>query len=168
MNHLTKKNVLLFGGGIVFLCLAIVIGYLFATRSVKRAPTQEELEKGQIYYINYPAETGLTGTDPEIILSLCTEAGEQTIGNNVYQCYTDNGLSQYLPNFQQMAEIAVSNGIVNIQYYTTDGDMVTLTYDENGNVETAVYFADTDALYYDYNGDIVVWTNFRNGFQWGE
>lgn len=168
MKHLTKKNVLLVGGGIVFLCLAIVVGYLFATRSVKRAPTEEELARGQFYYVNWQAETGLSGTDPEIILSLCTEAEEQTIGNNVYQCYTDNGLSRYLPNFRQMSQIAMLEGTVNIQYYTEENDMITLTYDEHGNVETLAYFADTDALYYDQNGEIVIWTNFRNGFQWGE
>lgn len=168
MKHLTKKNVLLVGGSIVFVCLAIVIGYMFATRSVKRAPTQEELAMGRVYHIDWQEETGLTGTDLEIILSLCTEDQEQTIGNNVYQCYADNGLSRYLPNFHRMSQIAMADDVVNIQYFTSLEDLITLTYNHAGNVETLVYDSDTDLLYYEHDGQAEVWTNFRHGFQWGE
>lgn len=167
MKNLTKKQVLLICGSIILICLAIVIGYMIANRSLQREPTSQELAVARVYAIDWQEVTGQTGTDLSIIQSLCTESGEETIGSNVYQIYTSQDLGTYLPNFQELMEIAMASGVLHIQYLTSEGDMILLSYDSTGPVETSIYSAAEDTLFYASGEDVQVWTKFRHGFQWG-
>lgn len=164
MNKKTVKVCL----GIIVLCLAIVAGYMLTHRSEKRQPTEAELRDYTVYTIDWKARTGAEGTDPEIILSLCSFLEEKTIGGNVYQTYTSDTLQQYLPDCGEIMEIAQRNNALYIQYTTPEGNMITLGYDENGLQEKSVYDLSEDTLFYETRETVEVWTKFRNGFQWGK
>ena len=169
MKKMSNKKVLIIGLGIIAVCLLISLVYMFTNRSVKREPTQQELDAYEVYSIDWQAVTGLEGSDKEIILSLCTYAGEETIGDNVYQTYTSDTLGSYLPGFAEMNEIVMGEELpLYVQYSTEEGDMIFLAYDDAGLCEKTVYDVEADTLYYEQNGTAEVWTKFRSGFQWGK
>lgn len=167
MKHLSKKQLLILCGGIVAVCIATVIGYVLTHLSQKREPTALEQAQAAVYDIDWQGLTGVTGSDRDAIVSLLTPAGEETIGSNVYETYTSDTISQYLPNFSRFGEIVTNADLLYIQYYTVQGDMIILTYDSRGLVEKSLYFEETDLLYYQNSETTEVWTNFRGGFQFG-
>ena len=164
MNKKTVKLCL----GIIVLCLAIVLVYVFTHRSEKRQPTQQELSAYSVYTVNWQETAGLEGSDREIILSLCTFLEEKTIGNNVYNAYVSDVLPEYLPNFGELVELVQLNDVLYIQYYSPEGDMITLGYDGEGLCEKSVYDLSEDTLFYETRETVEVWTRFRNGFQIGK
>ena len=165
---MNKKKTLTIGLSIIAVCLLIAIIYMATNRSEKREPTAQELAAYESYSIDWQEATGMDDTDMEIILSLCTYQGEQTIGENVYETYTSEELGSYLYDFGEMMQLAVLEGTtLYVQYTTPSGDMITLGYDAQGQCEKSVYDSDADTLYYETRETAEVWTKFRNGFQWG-
>lgn len=167
MNKKTVKLCL----GIIALCLAIVLVYVFTHRSEKRQPTQQELSAYGVYTVNWQQATGMEGSDREIILSLSTFQEEKAIGKNIYSAYVSDTLPEYLPDFGEMAELAQLaqlNDVLYIQYYNPEGDMITLGYDGEGLCEKSVYDLSEDTLFYETRETVEVWTRFRNGFQIGK
>lgn len=161
-----KKRTVIILLVIVAVCLLISGIYMFTNRSTKREATRQEIEANVPYAIDWQEATGMEGAEKEIILSLCTFEEEKTIGNNVYRTYDSDMLGDHLYNFQEMMEIAELNGILYIQYYDPQGDMVTLGYSDDGLTEKAVYDTETDTMFYEYGDTVEVWTNFSKGFQW--
>lgn len=163
---LKKKTVIIL---LVIMAVSLVIGGIavFVTRTTMRQPTQQEIDACIPYAIDWQAVTGQEGSDKEIILSQCTFAEEKTIGENLYQTYTSDTLGSYLYDFREMMEIAELNGILYVQYYTPEGGMVVLGYDDEGLAEKGVYILETDTYYYEYGDTFEVWVNFRNGYQLG-
>ena len=165
MKNWSNKKTLTFGLMVIGICLLISLGIMMTNRTVKREPTQQEITAYAPYAVDWQSLG--QGSDLEIILSLCTGAGEKTIGENVYTVYTSETLGQYLYNFAEMTEIAQLNAALYIQYTTPEGGMVTLGYSDRGLVEKAVYDAATDTLFHELNGTVEVWEKFRSGIQFG-
>ena len=165
MNKKTVRLLLI----VVAVCLLISGLYVVFNRSEKRAPTEAEIRDYAVYSIDWQEKTGMQGRDMEIILSLCTYVGEQTIGSNVYDTYESDTLRAYLPNFAEMMQLAVLNDVaLYIQYTTPEGNMITLGYSEEGLQEKSVYDIEEDTMFYE-TGDVTeVWTKFRSGYQWGK
>lgn len=167
MKNMSKKKTLVIGISIIVVCLLISFAYMFANRTTKREPTQQEIEAYVPYAVDWQSAVGGGGTDKEIILSLCSFAEEKTIGENVYEIYTSDTLGSYLHRFEEMTEIAVLEGVLYIQYTDSNGNTITLGYTDDGLMEKAVYDPETDILYYE-QGDITeVWEKFGAGIQWG-
>lgn len=165
---MNKKKTLTICLAILAVCLVIVVVGLFANRSEKREPTSAEMEAAAAYSVNWQETTGMEGTDLEIVLSLCEHAGEQTIGQNVYDTYSSELLCGYLPDFGEMMQLAkLMDGPLYIQYTTPEGDMITLGYDAEGLCEKSIYDASQDTMYYETRDTKEVWTKFRTGVQWG-
>ena len=165
MKNWSNKKTLTVGLGVIGICLLVSLVIMMTNRSTKREPTQQEITAYAPYEVNWQALG--EGSDREILLSFCDNAGEKTIGENVYTVYTSEVLGQHLYNFGEMMEIAQLQDVLYIQYYTPEGGMVTLGYDHQGLVEKAVYDAQADTLFHQLNGSIEVWEKFRNGVQWG-
>ena len=150
-------------------CLLISGIYVICNRSEKRMPTEQELQDYALYTVDWQGVTGIQGSDLEIILSLCTYVGEQTIGSNVYNTYESEALKQYLPGFGEMMQLAMlDDSTLYIQYTTPEGDMITLGYTAEGLQEKSVYDLSEDTMFYETKDATEVWTKFRNGFQWGK
>lgn len=164
---MNKKKTLMICLPVLAVCLVIAVAGMFLNRSEKRQPTEDEREISVVYSIDWQEQTGMDGTDQEIILSFCKEAGEKTIGANVYRIYTSSDLGQYLPNFGEMMELALLNNTFYIQYTTPEGDMITLGYDTLGQCEKSIYDLSEDTMYYETREVCEVWTKFRTGVQWG-
>ena len=165
MKNWSNKKLLKVGLSIIGICLLVSLGIMLTNRTTKREPTQQEITAYAPYEVDWQSLG--QGTDPEIILSFCENAGEKTIGENVYTVYTSDTLGQHLYNFAEITEIAQLNGELYIQYTTPDGGMVTLGYSGQGLVEKAVYDAETDTMFHDLGGTVEVWEKFRTGIQWG-
>ena len=165
MKNWSNKKTLTVGLIVIGICLLVSLGIMMTSRSTKREPTQEEIAICASYATDWQALG--EGSDLDIILSLCTDAGEITIGDNVYTVYTSENLGQHLYNFAEMTELAQLNGELYIQYTTQDGDMVTLGYSDQGLIETLIYNTNSDTLLHELNGTIEVWENFHSGIQWG-
>jgi len=164
---MNKKKTLTICLVIIAVCLLTATVGLFVNRSEKRQPTAEETAAYAAYSIDWQKETGMEGTDAQIILSLCEANGEKAIGANVYQIYTSAELGNYLYNFGEMMEIARLSDILYIQYTTPEGDMITLGFDDGGQCEKSIYDASEDTMYYETREVVEVWTKFRGGIQWG-
>lgn len=164
---MSKKKTLAIGLSIIAVCLLVCVVYLFTNRSTKREPTPQETEAYAPYAVDWQSAVGAESTEREIILSLCTAGGEKTIGENVYQIYTSETLGGYLYKFGEMTEIAELEGVLYIQYTDSDGNTITLGYDETGLAEKAVYCLADDTLYYEMAGTVEVWEKFSSGIQWG-
>lgn len=168
MKNMSNKKVLTIGLIIVAVCLIVTGIMMFANRSTKRLPTEQELAMCAPYSVDWQEATGQEGNDKEIILSLCTYSEKQTIGSNEYEIYTSETLGNYLYKFAEMTLVGVLNEeAVYIQYTDTEGNSVTLTYSDAGIVEKAVYFPETDTLFYEQGELTEVWEKFRTGIQWG-
>lgn len=166
MKNWSNKKTLTVGLIVIGICLLVSLGIMLANRTVKREPTAQEIAAAALYDVNWQALG--QGTDLDIILSFCENAGEKAIGENTYTVYTSDTLGQYLYGFSEMMEIAQLNETtLYLQYTTADGGMVTLGYTAEGLVETGIYDAETDTFFYDLAGTVEVWENFRNGIQWG-
>lgn len=169
MKNMSRKKTLILGIAIIAACLAVSAVYMLTHRSVKREPTAQELESYAPYAVDWQAAVGDEDGDREIILALCSFTGEETIGDNVYKIYSSDTLGDYLYDFGEMMQIALlEDTTLYVQYSTGARDMVTLGYNEAGLCERSVYDLETDTLFYEQNGTAEVWTNFRNGFRWGE
>lgn len=164
---MTKKKTLTIGLAVIAVCLLIAAASLFFNRSEKRLPTAEETAAYTAYTIDWQKETGREDADTAIILSFCESQGEKTIGANVYKIYTSAELGTYLHNFGEMMEIAQLGEVFYIQYSTSEGDMITLGYDAEGQCEKSIYDASEDTMYYETRDTAEVWTKFRRGVQWG-
>ncbi len=164
---MSKKTVKI-GLSLIVLCLAIVLGYVVTHISEKREPTAQELEAYAPYTVNWQEATGREGGEKEIILSLSSFAGKETIGNNIYDVYESDTLGQYLHNFSEMMQLAVLEDTLYVQYTTPAGDLITLGYDGDGLCELGIYTAAEDTMYYKTRDTEEVWTKFRNGFQFGK
>ena len=165
---MNKKKTLTIGLIVIAVCLGIVLGYVLTHRSEKRLPTAEETARYAAYSIDWQDTTGYSESDREIIRSFCVPQGKKTIGANVYEVYDSAQLGQFLTDFGAMMEIVQLDEVLYIQYTTPAGNMVTLGYDAEGQCEKSIYDASLDTLYYETRGTVEVWTNFRNGFQWGQ
>lgn len=165
MKNWSNKKTLTVGLCVIGACLLVSLIFLLTNRSTKRQPTQQEITACAPYAVDWQPLG--EGNDLEIILSMCENAGEKTIGENTYTVYTSDTLGQYLYDYSEMMEIAQLNDVLYIQYYTPGGGMVTLGYSREGLVEKAVYDAGTDTLFHELNGTIEVWEKFRSGVQWG-
>lgn len=165
MKKSTVRNCLI----LIAVCLLVSVGYVLMNRSTSREATAQELEEHAAYLVDWTAVPGWEPgkSEKEFILSLCSYAEEREIGSNVHQVYTSETLGDYLYRCHELAEITVMNGSLYITYYAEDEDMVILAYNDEGLFERAVYDAQTDALFHEMNGSAVVWSKFRNGFQFG-
>ena len=168
MKKWSDKKILAVGLAVIALCLIVTVVMMFANRSTKRMPTEAELAFCEPYAVNWQEATDIQGSDKEIILSLCAYSEKQTIGSNEYEMYTSETLGSLLHNFAQMNQLAVLNDSLYVQYTDTDGNNVTLTYNDAGLAELAVYFPETDVLVYQQGDIMEAWEKFRNGIQWGE
>ena len=165
MKNWSDKKILTVGLTIIALCVIAACVILAVNRSTNRIPTEAEVAYCEPYAINWQEATGQQGSYKEIILGMCTYTENQTIGSNEYALYTSETLGNYLHKFAEMTELGMLNDCMYIQYTDTDGN--TLGYNDDGLAELAVYFPDTDSLFYQ-QGDIVeVWEKFRNGVHLG-
>lgn len=157
---------------VLAVCMVVFLVYGLTNRSTNREPTQQEIEAYAAYAVDWQAATGVTGSDREIILSLCDYAEEKTVGTNQYKTYTSDTLADYLYNCQELQEIMLVQEedlgeCVYVQYTDGDGRMVILNYGDQGLVELGVYDAEADTFYHDMQGTVEVWEKFRKGFQFG-
>lgn len=164
---MSKKKTLIIGISIIVLCLLVSGVYMVTNRSVKREPTAQEIEAYAPYTVDWQVALGTEGTDKERILGLCTFTGEETIGENVYQTYASETLGEYLYHFGELSRIALLEDTLYIQYTTADGNAIMLAYNDGGLCEKGIYDAETDTFFYELDGVTEVWSNFRNGIQWG-
>lgn len=167
MKNMSNKKILTIGLIVIAVCLAVSIVFMFLNRSTKREPTEGEILRCEPYTVDWQIATGTEAGDKAIILEMCEFAEETTIGQNLYKIYTSKSLGDYLYKFAEMTEIALLEDVLYIQYTDSDGNTVTLGYTDEGLMEKAVYFPESDVLYYE-QGDITeVWEKFRTGIQWG-
>lgn len=168
MKNMSNKKVFTIGLIIIAVCLIVAGIMMFVNRSTKRMPTEQEIAVCAPYAVDWQEATGQEGSDKQIILSLCTYSEKQTIGANEYDIYTSETLGSYLHKFAGMTLVGVLNeDAVYIQYTDTDGNSVTLTYSDEGLVEKAVYFPETDILFYEQGELTEVWEKFHSGIQFG-
>lgn len=165
-----KKRTLLCGLAILGVCILAVVILLTFNRTTEREATPEELEKYSHYAVDWQslpiAQEGMT--DKEIILSLCTFAKEEVIGENTYGTYTSEELPKYLYNCDTITEIAeLGEGALHIAYTDTNGYLVVLGYDDTGLHERAVFNPRNDTMFHDQDGTIVVWEKFSTGIRLG-
>lgn len=168
MNVNKKKTVLICVGILVASIVISGIG-MYLNRSTSREPTQEEIDAYAPYVLdrqNMPGAEEGKG-EAELILSVCTDAGEEEIGGNTYQVFTSDLLSTYLYKCAEIKEITMRDSIVYISYNDTDGRTVILAYGDAGLCERGIYDPETDTFYHEMDGKIEVWMKFRNGIQWG-
>ena len=155
---------------VVVVCLAVVVIYAMFNRSTKREPTAAEIAAHEAYAVDWSAVPGWEAgmTEKEFLLNLCSYLEEKEIGNNIHKVYTSDVLSDYLYRCQELSEIAMLNETLYLTYYAEDEDMVILAYSDEGLTEMAVYDKQTDTLYHEIDGEKMVWSKFRTGFQFGE
>lgn len=155
---------------VVVVCLAVVVIYAMFNRSTKREPTAAEIAAHEAYAVDWSAVSGWEAgmTEKEFLLNLCSYLEEKEIGNNIHKVYTSDVLSDYLYRCQELSEIAMLNETLYLTYYAEDEDMVILAYSDEGLTEMAVYDKQTDTLYHEIDGEKMVWSKFRTGFQFGE
>lgn len=163
MKNMSNKKLLTIGLIVIAVCLLISGVYMFTNRSTKREPTMEEIALCAPYGVDWEAVTGQQGSGKQIILDLCTYSGKQTIGSNEYEIYTSETLGSYLYKFETMTHIGLLNDCVYVQYMDVDGNEITLAYSDEGLAEKAVYFPETDTLYYRQGEITEVWEKFRTG-----
>lgn len=169
MKKFSKKQTLIIGISVIVVCLLISAVYMLTHRSLKREPTAQEIEAYGAYEVDWQSIAPGEGSDKETILSLCTYETEKTIGENDYKIYTSETLGNYLHDFAEMSEIALlAETTLYVQYSNEAGDLIILGYTDEGLREKSIYDLETDTLFYELDGTAEVWTNFRNGFQWGE
>ncbi len=168
-----KKSTLYICLALIVVCLAIAGVYVMLNRSTDRDATAAEIAANQAYLPNWDAigesieiKTNIM-TEKGALLSLCTYSGDEQIGSNVHQVYTSETLGQYLHRCETLSEITLMNETLYITYFADDGDMVILAYTDAGLSELGVYDAETDSFYHEMDGKCVVWSKFRNGFQFG-
>ncbi len=161
---MSKKKTLILGLSAIAVCLLISAVGLVLNRSTKREPTAQEIQTYAPYgrYV-----VSVQVSEKELILDLCTAAGEETLGGNVYQVYTSDTLGEYLYEFQEMSRIAVLEELLYVQYTDKAGQLVVLTYDDQGLFEKSIYDPETDTLYFENRDTKEVWSKFRGGVQWG-
>lgn len=170
-----KKKTLVIGLAVIAVCMAVVLVYGLMNRTTKREPTQQERENCAPYTVDWQDATGQSGTDAEIILSLCTFAEEQTIGENRYKSYTPDTLGEYLHQCGEILSVSLylnaetgAEETLYIQYNDAGGDMVILGYDlAEGLIEMGIFDPDTDTFYHDLRGSVEVWEKFAGGVRWG-
>lgn len=167
MKNMSNKKILTIGLIVIAVCLAVSIVYMFLNRTTKREPAEAELLFCEPYAVDWQSVSSRDAGDKEIILEMCQFVEESTIGQNLYQIYTSQSLGDYLYKFGEMTEIAMLEGVLYIQYTDSDGNTVTLGYSDEGLMEKAVYFPETDILFYELDGVTEVWEKFRTGIQWG-
>lgn len=167
MKNMSNKKILTIGLAIIAICLAVCVAFMFLNRSTKREPTEAEMLQMEPYAVDWQSAAGTEAGDKDVILAMCDFSEEAAIGQNVYKIYTSDSLGDYLYKFAQMTEIAVLEEVLYIQYTDTDGNTVTLGYTDDGLMEKAVYFPDTDLLYYEQGEITEVWEKFQTGIQWG-
>lgn len=155
---------------VVAVCLAVVAIYVMFNRSTKRAPTAGEISAHEAYAVDWSTIPGWEAgmTEKEFILNLSSYLEEKEIGSNVHKIYTSDVLPEYLYRCHEITEITTLNETLYISYNAEDEDMVILAYSDEGLTELAVYDHQTDTLYHEINGETMVWTKFRKGFQFGE
>ena len=155
---------------VVVVCLAVVVIYAMFNRSTKREPTAAEIAAHEAYAVDWSAVSGWEAgmTEKEFLLNLCSYLEEKEIGNNIHKVYTSDVLPDYLYRCQELSEIAMLNETLYLTYYAEDEDMVILAYSDEGLTEMAVYDKQTDTLYHEIDGEKMVWSKFRTGFQFGE
>ncbi len=164
-----KKSTLYICLALIVVCLAIAGVYVMLNRSTGRDATAAEIAANQAYLPNWEGiEVAVSSmTEKDILLSLCDYVSDKQIGSNVHQVYTSETLGQYLHRFESLSEITLMNETLYITYFADDGDMVILAYTDAGLSELGVYDAETDSFYHEMDGKCVVWSKFRNGFQFG-
>lgn len=168
MKNMSNKKLLTIGLIVIAVCLIVAGVMMFANRSTKRMPTEQEIAACAPYAVDWQEATGQEGSDKQIILDMCTYSEKQTIGSGEYEIYTSETLGSYLYKFAEMTLVGMLNeDHVYIQYTDTDGNAVTLTYGDDGLVEKAVYFPATDMLFYEQGEILEVWEKFRTGIQFG-
>lgn len=155
---------------ILAVSLIISIGYVMLNRSTSREATADEIAAYQAYAIDWSAVDGWEAgmTEKEFLLTLSIFQEDQTIGNNVHQVYSSDALPAYLYRCHELAEITLMDDCLYITYYAEDGDMIVLSYADEGLNEMAVYEAESDTLFHSMDGVSKVWNKFRGGFQWGK
>ncbi len=165
-----KKSTVRILIAVIVVCLAVAMGYVLMNRTTKREASAEEIAANQAYAVDWTAVPGWDGkmAEKEFILTLCSYVQDKEIGSNVHKVYSSDVLGNYLHRCSELGEITLMDGVLYITYFADDGDMIILSYGEAGLVEKAVYDAQTDELFHELNGETVVWSKFRNGFQWGD
>lgn len=168
MKNMSKKQTLAIGLGIITVCLAVVVVWMFLNRSTSRAPTDEELAACAPYAVDWTAldETGKL-TEKEIILSLCESVGDKVLGSNTYPCYTSETIGTYLYNFGEIGEIYTADELLYLSYTDADTHLVILAYDDDGLYELGVYHPENDTFFHELDGSVEVWEKFATGIQWG-
>lgn len=167
MKNWSDKKILSVGLTVIALCVIVACVMLAVNRSTNRMPTEAEVAYCEPYAINWQEATGQQGSDKQIIMSMCTYTEKQTIGSNEYELYTSETLGSYLYHFAEMTELGMLNDCMYIQYTDTDGNSITMGYTEEGLAELAVYFPETDSLFYQLGDTVEVWEKFRNGVHLG-
>lgn len=166
---MNRKKTLMICVAIILVSVLVSGINMFFNRSTSRAPTQEEIDTYAPYTIDWTAagkEEGMTEKD--FILSLCVEAGEEEIGENVYQTYTSDSLGNYLYKCEKIEQITMSaDNIFYVSYTDTDGRTVIMSYNDDGFCEKGIYEPEADTFYHEYEGNVEVWTKFTTGIQWG-
>ena len=167
-QKMSNKKVLIIGLCVIAVCLIISIGYMAMHRSVSREPTRQETQTYAPYAVDWSAAAEEGMSEKEFILSQCAEIGEKEIGEHLYTTFTSETLGGSLYQCEQITEIILNEaGTLHISYTDTAGRMVIIGYTDEGMCELAIYDEPTDTLYHTIDGSTEVWTNFRNGFQWG-
>lgn len=161
------KRIFVIGAAVIAVCLLVAGIYAVLNRSTSREATPGELEAHQAYDVDWQALTEEEKTDKQVILSLCTEAGEKTVGSNTYTTYTPNGVEQHLYKFKTLDEIILTDTAVMLSYTDADGCTVILSYDDKGLNEMAVYHPESDIMYHYINGVTTVWEKFYHGVHIG-
>lgn len=162
-----KKKTLIILVCVAAACILFAGGYVLMNLSAMRQPTQQEIETHAAFFVDWQASTGMEGTDQEIILSLCVADGERTSGENVYQLYTSDTVSDYLHEFGAWTQIGMLDDILYLQYTTPQGNTVSLGYCADGTTELCVYDAAADTLYFQHGEAYEFWSRFRTGFHFG-
>lgn len=150
--------------GVIVLCLVIGFAAMYFGRTQQRQATAEEMAASMPYRVHWQEALGSEESDLDIILSLCIQGEDVTIGSNTYKTYISDSLPRYLHNCATLTEILQgADGSLNISYTDSQERLIILGYNAEGLVELGIYDPKTDVMFHDIGGSVTVWENFRSG-----
>ena len=164
-----KKSTLRICLIVIAVCLVIPLIYVLCNQSSSREATAAEIAEANAYLVDWSGKEGWQEgmTEKEYILSLCSHDRDETSGDVTQSYYVSDVLHTHLHRFGRWAEVMERRGYLYVCYLTEDDDQVILAYDDEGIYEICIYDGETDTMYHMIEGTSVVWSKFRNGFQFG-
>ena len=151
-RDITKRFLLklFFGSGCIVQCVLIASIFISMNPTqymVPRQLSQSEIDHYTQFTIALPDDTAKNPSSSDV-LAYCVLDEEVLIGDNQYSLYTSDTLAQYIYLCDSIREISQHQyGSLSVEYFTHDGEEVTLSIGPDGIVGRDIYDKKTDAYY---------------------